>query len=97
MLRFLLQKLALRFADLERRGVAKMAEIMQMIVEPLQFGKQDPQRFRPRRYLAARGALDRFAIRQGVRDRADARNSFGDDDGAIGIVSFEAVFPCPDA
>ena len=59
---------ALGLADLERRGVGKVAEVVKMVVEPLQLGQQRAQPSRPRRHGAARGRLNRLAVGERVGD-----------------------------
>ena len=71
--------------------MAEVAEVVQVVVEPLELGDENPERLRPLGRLAARRAFDRLAISQGVRNRPDARDTLGDHDGAFRIRAFEAA------
>ncbi len=79
LLRCLLQKLSLRLSDLERGRVAKMAEVVEVIVDTLHFRQQDAQRIRPDRDAAVGRPLDGFAIGERMRDRAHSGHALGGD------------------
>src|ERR1700733_12819039 len=62
----LLEKLALRLADLQRRRVAQMSEIVEVIVEPFEFGEQNAERSGANGRLAACCTFDGLAISKRV-------------------------------
>ena len=71
LLGLLLKQFALGFADLQRRGVTEMAEIVQVVVKALHLGQQQTQEIRARRNGALRGGFDGLTISERMRDAAD--------------------------
>src|SRR5271169_1851287 len=73
----LLKQFSLGLADLERRRVGKVAEIVKVVVEPLQLRQQHAQPLGTRRHGASGGRLDGLAVGEGMRQTADAGYSLG--------------------
>src|SRR5579884_489557 len=73
----LFEQLALRLTDLKRGCVRKVAELVQMVVKPLEFGKERSQHPRARRHHASRGLFNRLAKCQCMRKTPDSRDAFG--------------------
>ena len=69
----LLEQLALGFADLQRRRMAEMAEVMEMVVKAFQLRQENAKRSGANRRLAVRGALHGLAIGERMRDGSNAR------------------------
>ena len=68
LLGLLFEKLALGLADLQRRGMAEMSEIVEVIVEPFELREQNAKRSSANGRFAASGALDGLTISERVGD-----------------------------
>ena len=85
---------ALRFSDLERRRMAQMAEVVEVIVDALHFRQEHAQRVGPDRDVAVGGPLDGFAIGQRMSDGSDRGDALGRDYRPLGVRALEAETPC---
>ena len=86
----LFEQLALGLADLQRRGVAEMAEVVEVVVEAFEFCEQNAKRSSAKRRFAVGGALHRLAISERMCDASDPGDPLRHDDRLIGRTSFEA-------
>ena len=87
----LFEQLPLRFADLERRRMAQVAEVVQMIVDALKLGRDDPEPLGPPGDVASRRILHRLHIRQRLREAVDARHPLGQQRGRAARHAFELL------
>ena len=63
---------------MERGAGADVADVADVVVEPLQLERDAPDEPGPRRDVDAGNLLERLAVAQPVRDRADAADTLGD-------------------
>src|SRR5260370_37825561 len=77
----------------ERQGnvVAEIAEITEVIRDPLLLQGDPPQRGRARRRLDAAGRLERHGVRPGVRDRRVTAHAAGEARSVRGAQRLEAL------
>ena len=75
----------------ERRRVAQMAEIMEVIVYTFQLRQQHAQPPGAQRNSAVGSRLHSLAIGQSVRNAADGRNTFRENDAMKRVLSFEPL------
>ena len=93
----LLEQLSLGIADLQRRRIRQVPEIVQVVVETFELGQQRAQQKRAPRHGAAGRMLDGLAEGKTVREAADAGDALGEHDGASRASAPRTASPCRDA
>jgi len=86
----LFEQLALGLADLQRRSVAEMAEVMEVVVEAFEFCEQNAKRSSAKRRFTVGGALYRLTISERMCNASDPGDPLRHDNRLIGRTSLEA-------
>ncbi len=87
----LLEQLALGLPHLERGGVGQVPEVVQVVVQPLQFGQQHPEEPRAPRNLGAGGGLDGLAVAERMGDAAHPGDALREHHRRVRVAALEKL------